>query len=300
MADTVQETPKSEALPLIVEGAEPEELFPEHPWWHRLNRSFWIGLAVLALVILAALIGPILSPYDPLEQDLLKNLQGPSLQHPLGTDLFGRDLLTRILAAIRIDMAIALAATGLTMTIGVSIGAITGYYGGLLDTLLMRFVDILIAFPTLVLLIAIIAILGQGTFNMFIALSINGWITYARLVRGEVLVNKEKEYIQAAVLLGASDRRIIMRHLMPNVITPAIVFSTIAVVGNILLVAALSFLGLGVQPPTPEIGSMIARGRQFILTHWNLIIFPGLAVGIIGIAFSALGDGLADFLRPEG
>jgi peptide/nickel transport system permease protein len=300
MGDTYRETTRNEALSLPFAETEFEELVADRPWWHRLNQSIWIGVALLALIILAAVIGPILSPYDPLEQDLINGLQGPSLEHPLGTDLFGRDLLTRILHAIRIDLIIALTATAYTMIIGVTVGAMTGYYGGLLDTLLMRFVDILIAFPTLILLIAVIAILGQGAENMFIAIGIVGWIPYARLVRGEILATKEREYIQAAVLLGARDRRIIARHLMPNVITPAVVYSTIAVVGNILLVAALSFLGLGVQPPTPELGTMINEGRQFILANWNLIIFPGLVIGIIGIAFSVLGDGLADFLRPEG
>jgi peptide/nickel transport system permease protein len=300
MADTYRDTTAGEALPLSFAQLEEGDLAPEHVWWQRFNLSFWTGVALLVFVVLAAVVGPILSPHDPLEQDLLANLQGPSLEHPLGTDLFGRDLLTRILYAIRIDLVIALSATAYTMVLGVTIGAITGYYGGWLDTILMRLVDILIAFPTLILLIAVIAILGQGAENMFIAIGIVGWIPYARLVRGEVLVNKELEYIQAAVLLGASGRRIILRHLMPNVITPAVVFSTIAVIGNILLVAALSFLGLGVQPPTPELGTMINEGRQFILTHWNLIIFPGLAIGVLGIAFSLLGDGLTDYLRPQG
>jgi peptide/nickel transport system permease protein len=227
-------------------------------------------------------------------------MQSPSWEHLLGTDQFGRDLLTRILYGMRVDLQIGIFATAYTMAYGVAIGALAGYYGGLIDSLLMRFLDILIAFPALVLAIAVIAMLGQGLINMYIAIGVVGWIAYARLVRGEVLVAKELEYIEAAKTIGMRDRRIIWRHLMPNVLTSAIVFAMSDVILNILYVAALGFLGLGVQPPDPELGTMIADGRKFILNYPNLTTFPGLGVVAIGVAFSVLGDGLADYLRPSG
>jgi peptide/nickel transport system permease protein len=266
--------------------------------WNKFNRTFFLGVALVVFVFLLAWVGAWLSPHDPLEQNLRNNLEGPSWNNLLGTDQFGRDVLTRILFGMRIDLQIGLFATAYTMVIGVAIGAITGYFGGWIDSLFMRFLDMLIAFPRLVLTIAVIAMLGQGIINMYIAIGIVGWIAYARLLRGEILVAKETEYSLAARTIGAKDSRIIWRHLMPNVITPCIVFAMSDVILNILYVSALGFLGLGIQPPTPEIGTMIAEGRKLILTYPNLTTFPGLAVVLIGIAFSVLGDGLADYLRP--
>ncbi|MEZ4861487.1 MAG: ABC transporter permease [Caldilineaceae bacterium] len=269
------------------------------PRWNKFNRTFYVGVSLIVLVFLVAWIGPLLTPYDPYTQDLSLSMQPPSATHWLGTDQFGRDLLTRILHGMRIDLQIGLLATAYTMAYGVLIGALAGYYGGWIDSLLMRLLDILIAFPGLVLTIAIIAMLGQGLLNMYIAIGVVGWIAYARLIRGEILVAKELDYIQAARTIGASDRRIIWQHLMPNVITPAIIFSMSDVILNILFASALGFLGLGVQPPTPELGAMIADGRKFMLTNPDLTTFPGLAVVAIGVAFSILGDGLADYLRPS-
>jgi peptide/nickel transport system permease protein len=285
------------ALPFTA-NAHDEEWATERPRWNRFSRTFYIGVALVVFVFLMAWVGPLLSPYDPLEQDLSQNMRPPSMQHPLGTDQFGRDLLTRILYGMRIDLQIGIIATAYTLVMGVVVGALAGYYGGWTDTLLMRFLDMLIAFPTLVLTIAVIAMLGQGVINMYIAIGIVGWIAYARLLRGEILVAKELEYTLAARTIGAGDRRIIWRHLMPNVITPCIVFAMSDVVLNILYVSALGFLGLGIQPPLPELGTMIADGRKFMLTYPNLTTFPGLGVVVIGVAFSVLGDGLADYLRP--
>jgi peptide/nickel transport system permease protein len=266
--------------------------------WNKLNRTFFIGVGLVIFVFLLAWVGAWASPYDPILQDLRNGLQGPSWSNLLGTDQFGRDVLTRILYGMRIDLEIGILATAYTMLIGVAVGAITGFFGGWVDSIFMRFLDMLIAFPRLVLTIAVIAMLGQGIINMYIAIGIVGWIAYARLLRGEVLVAKETEYALAARTIGAKNSRIIWRHLMPNVITPCIVFAMSDVILNILYVSALGFLGLGVQPPTPEIGTMIADGRKLILTYPNLTTFPGLAVVLIGIAFSILGDGLADYLRP--
>jgi len=269
------------------------------PQWNRFNRTLYIGIALVILVFLIAWVGPLLSPYDPITQDLQLTMQGPSRAHLLGTDQFGRDVLTRILYGLRIDLQIGIIATIYTMAYGVAIGALAGYYGGWTDTILMRFLDIFIAFPQLVLAIGVIAMLGQGVLNMYIAIGVVGWITYARLARGEVLVAKEMDYAQAARAIGARDRRIIWRHLMPNVLTPAIIFAMSDVVLNILFASALGFLGLGIQPPSPELGAMIADGRKFMLTEPNLTTFPGLAVVLVGVAFSVLGDGLADYLRPQ-
>jgi len=266
--------------------------------WNKFNRTFYIGTGLVVFVFLLAWAGAWLSPHDPLEQNLRNGLQPPSAEHLLGTDQFGRDVLTRILFGMRIDLQIGILATAYTMVIGVAVGAITGFFGGWVDSIFMRFLDMLIAFPRLVLTIAVIAMLGQGIINMYIAIGIVGWIAYARLLRGEVLVAKETEYALAARTIGAKNGRIIWRHLMPNVITPCIVFAMSDVILNILYVASLGFLGLGIQPPHPEVGTMIADGRKLILTHPNLTTFPGLAVVLIGIAFSVLGDGLADYLRP--
>jgi len=266
--------------------------------WNKLNRTFFIGLGLVVFVFLLAWVGAEISPYDPIVQDLRNGLQPPSWAHPLGTDQFGRDVLTRILYGMRIDLQIGILTVIYTMIIGVFIGAITGYFGGWIDAIFMRLLDMLIAFPNLVLVIAVVAMLGQGVINMYIALGIVGWIAYARLLRGEVLVAKETDYALAARTIGAKDSRIIWRHLMPNVITPCIVFAMSDVILNILFVAALGFLGLGVQPPAPELGTMIADGRKLVLAYPNMTTFPGLAIVMIGIAFSVLGDGLADYLRP--
>jgi peptide/nickel transport system permease protein len=300
MSDAEKSQSARESLSLSFGRTEQVELVAERPRWNKLNRTFYIGAALVALVFLIAWVGPLLLPYDPLNQDLNNTMQGPSREHLLGTDQFGRDLLTRILYGMRVDLQIGIITTAYTMAYGVAIGALAGYYGGLIDSLLMRFLDILIAFPALVLTIAVIAMLGQGLINMYIAIGIVGWIAYARLVRGEILVAKELEYIEAARTVGMRDRRIIWRHLMPNVLTSAIVFAMSDVILNILYVAALGFLGLGVQPPDPELGTMIADGRKFILNYPNLTTFPGLGVVAIGVAFSVLGDGLADYLRPSG
>ncbi|MDY7076109.1 MAG: ABC transporter permease [Chloroflexota bacterium] len=298
MSDTDKDMTRNVVWDLSLTNARQGNQVAERPRWNKFNRTFYVGAALVVLVFLIAWVGPLFLPYDPIEQDLSQSLQDPSWTHLLGTDQFGRDILTRILYGMRIDLQIGILTTAYTMAYGVIIGAMAGYYGGWVDTLFMRLVDILIAFPRLVLTIGVIAMLGQGLPNMYIAIGIIGWIGYARLVRGEILVAKELEYALAARAIGARDRRIIWRHLMPNVITPAIVFAMSDVVLNILYVAALGFLGLGVQPPFPELGTMIANGRKFILTYPNLTTFPGLGIVSIGIAFSVLGDGLADYLRP--
>jgi len=224
-------------------------------------------------------------------------VQPPSAAHLLGTDKFGRGQLSRVLYGTRIDLAVGFVCTLLPLLIGVGVGAISGYYGGMLDTVFMRVIDIQVAFPFYVLLIAIVAILGPGLINMYYALILVGWVAFARLIRGDILVAKQLEYALAARAIGCGDLRVIARHLLPNVIGPAVVFAMSAVVLNILAGASLSFLGLGVQPPTPEWGAMIAESREYVMTAWWLPTFPGLAITVVGIAFSLVGDGLSGFLR---
>ncbi len=263
-----------------------------------VNSSLVAGLAIVALVVISVYIGPFLIAHDPLGQDLHNTLQPPSAEHVLGTDNLGRDLFARILYAGRTDLQIGVFATCVAVVVGTIVGAVTGYYGGWVDALFMRILDATMAFPRMVLVIAIVAMLGPGLISMYMALTMIGWVIYARLIRGEVLVAKQMEYVVAARAIGATDLRIIRSHVLPNVMAPALVFAMSNVVLNILFAASLSFLGLGVQPPHPEWGTMIAEGRVFMLTSPNLTIFPGLAVVIAGLGFTLLGDGLLDYLRP--
>jgi peptide/nickel transport system permease protein len=260
----------------------------------------WIGAAMLGTVIMVALLAPLLTPYDPTKTDLENALQEPSAAHPLGTDNFGRDILARLLYGARIDLQIGTVPTLATLVLGAVIGIVGGFYGRAIDGVLMRIVDISMSFPFYVLVIAIVAMLGPGLGNMYVAMILAGWVAYARLIRGEILVAKNLEYIQAARALGASDFWVIRGHLLPNVATVAVIFAMSDVVLTILLGGALSFLGLGVQPPTPEWGLMIAEGRDFLLTFPAMVVFPGVALLWVGVAFNLVGDGLTDRLRPRG
>lgn len=255
---------------------------------------------MLGLVIIASVFAPLLTSYDPIKTDLENSLQLPSSTHLLGTDNFGRDILARVLYGARVDLQIGTIPTFITFLLGLVIGAGAGYYGGTIDGVLMRAVDVFMAFPFYVLVIVIVAMLGPGLTNMYAAMILAGWVVYARVIRGEILVAKNLEYIHAARALGAPDVRVIRRHLLPNVITVAVIFSMSDAVLNILLGGALSFLGLGVQPPTPEWGLMIAEGRDFLLTSPAMVVVPGVALLWVGVAFNLLGDGLTDRLRPRG
>jgi peptide/nickel transport system permease protein len=275
---------------------EPRESHPHHR--HKVNVSLIAGLVIVALVVLGVYVGPLIMPHDPLDQNLSNALQPPSAAHLLGTDNFGRDLLARILHAGRTDLQIGVIATLICLVIGTAIGALAAYYGGWVDVIFMRVLDVTMAFPQMVLVIAIVALLGPGPINIYIALAALGWVVYARLVRGEILAAKEMEYVLAARAIGAMDLRIIFRHLLPNAITSAVVFAMSSVVLNILFTASLSFLGLGIQPPEPEWGTMIAEGRAFMLTAPRLTILPGLAVVITGLGVTLLGEGLVEWVRP--
>jgi peptide/nickel transport system permease protein len=265
--------------------------------WARRNPALVIGVTMVTLIFLVAIFGPAMAPYDPIETNYPARLQPPSAEHWLGTDKFGRDIYSRILYGTRVDLKIGIICVSIPFVFGIMIGTFSGFSGGMVDTLLMRLVDISVAFPFYVLVISILAILGPGVRNMYLALGLVGWIAYAKLVRGEVLIAKNHEYVLAARALGYSDTRIMAGHLLPNVINPAIVFAMSDVVLCILAGASLGFLGLGVQAPTPEWGVMIADGREYITTAPWLSTFPGMAIAIVGISFSLLGDGLSSLLR---
>jgi peptide/nickel transport system permease protein len=258
--------------------------------------SLKIGTSVLTLIVLAGVFAPWLTPYDPYYQDLLNALQAPSWAHPFGTDMFGRDIFARVLYGIRIDMQIGFFTTYVPLTYGVMLGALAGYHGGWFDAVLMRIIDVAVAFPFLVLIIVIIAILGPGVHNIYVAVFLVAWAMYARLARSEMLVERTKDYVLAARVLGFGSGRIVLAHALPNIISSSIVFSMSDFVLNILLVSGLSFLGLGVQPPAPEWGAMIAEGRDFILDAWWICTLPGLVVVLTGTALSLVGDGLAQRL----
>jgi peptide/nickel transport system permease protein len=254
-----------------------------------------IGLVLLGLIILVALFAPLLAPYNPIEQNLGAAFSKPlSAGHLLGTDNYGRDELSRIIFGTRLDLQIGFLSVLFPFIAGSLLGVTAGYLGGKTDNVVMRIVDVLIAFPFLVLVIALMTLLGPGLRNLYIAVGIFGWITYCRLVRGETLIARNLEYIQAARTVGCSNRRVIFTHLLPNVIAPSLVYVFSGMVQAILTGAALSFLGLGAQPPTPEWGAMIAEGRQFLLQAWWMPTLPGFAILLTGVAFSLIGDGLAE------
>jgi len=271
-----------------------------HRLWRRLSGSpaFTSGALMLLLLMLAMVAGPAVIRHDPYMLDLGAALKPPGVDHWLGTDDLGRDILARILVAGRIDLEIAVICVALPFALGSLIGAVAGFVGGMLDAAIMRLVDIFWAFPFYVLVIAIVGSLGPGLANMYLAFTLVVWISFARIVRGEVLVLKRAEYVMAARVLGYSNARIILRHVLPNAISPAIVFAMSDVVLTILAVTSLSFLGLGVQPPAAEWGLMIAEGRNYIFDAWWIATVPGLAIIYVGIAFMLLGDGLDDVLRP--
>jgi len=287
-----QELPRQFSLPRALRALSSRERV-----WRKHPPLFW-GSAIVLLFVFIAIFHRQLVPYDPVAQNWDEILQPPSWQHLAGTDNYGRDVFSRIISATPLDLAVAVTSVVLPMVIGVVIGTISGYYGGVIDSILMRLVDVVIAFPFLVLVITIVAVLGPGMKNVVIAVTGASWIIYARLVRGEILVAKNLEYVIAAKTLGFSDLRIMLRHILPNVITPAIIFGALDVVLDIMVASSLGFLGLGVQPPTPEWGAIIAEGRGFMSTAWWIAVFPGVAIILAGIGFALLADGLADWLRP--
>lgn len=270
----------------------------------RRSKTAWLknpalasGGALLGLIVAVVLLAPVISGYSPDRQDLFHVLSGPSAAHLLGTDELGRDVLSRLLYAGRIDIAIGVAAVVAPFCLGSVLGLLAGYCGGVVDLVIMRLLDIVVAFPFYVLVIAIVFALGAGTGSIFIAITLVAWVSYTRIVRGEVLVAKRLGYVQAAKAAGFSTPRILARHLLPNVVGQAVTYAMSDIVLTILAVVTLGYLGLGVQPPTPEWGSMMQSGSEFLRVHPLLATAPGLAVVLTGLALSLIGDGLSSELR---
>jgi peptide/nickel transport system permease protein len=266
------------------------------------NKLAIAGLAVMIILYLITLLTPLIAPFDPAAQGdiITSRYLPPSSAHWLGTDKFGRDILSRVLYGARISLSIGFVAVGISMTLGTLIGAVAGYFGGWVDSVLMRFTDMMLAFPRLVLLIVVIAVFeSPSIWLVVVVLGLTGWMGTSRIVRGEVLSLREREFVQAARALGMGDLRIILRHVVPNTMAPVIVSATLGIGLTILTEASLSFLGLGVQPPTPSWGNMVADGRDALTEAWWIATFPGLAIVLTVVAFNLLGDGLRDALDPR-
>jgi peptide/nickel transport system permease protein len=258
-----------------------------------------VGAAIVLVMALAAIAGPALSPYDPSQQALPLRLAGPTAGHPFGLDELGRDILARVLAGARISFFVAIAVVSVSALVGTVLGAVAGYFGGLTDDAISRITDILLAFPGILLAIALVAVLGPSLRNVLLALTTIGWVGYARLVRGQVLRARELEYVRAAQALGASTFRVLLRHIIPTAIPAVVVQGTLGMAGAIIGEAALSFLGLGVQPPTPSWGTMLNGGRAHLLDAPHLTLFPGIAIALLVLGFNFVGDGLRDFADPK-
>lgn len=269
--------------------------------WRRLRRSphLLVGLAVVVGVLACAVLAPLIAPYSPVDQAFSDQLRPPSPVHLFGTDEFGRDIFSRVLFGARIALAVGFLSDGIALSLGVTLGLAAGYCGGRVDAVLMRSVDLLLAFPYLLLAMIVVAILGPGLTNAMIAIGIVYTPQFARVVRGAVLAVRSQEYVDAAGALGASPGRILRRHVLPNVLSPVIVMATLTVGFAIVETAGLSFLGLGASPPTPEWGSMLATGRSYMLTAPWIATFPGLAILVTVIGFNLVGDGLRDLLDPR-
>ncbi|MBZ4664363.1 MAG: transporter permease [Caloramator sp.] len=265
------------------------------------NKMAMFGLGIIVILVLLALFADVIAPYEEvaIKQNLAMRLKGPSAEHWLGTDEFGRDIFARIIHGARVSLKVGIIAVGISILIGGSLGAIAAYYGGKVDNLIMRFMDILLAVPSILLAIAIVSALGSSLFNLMLAIGIASVPSYARIVRASVLSIKDQEFIEAARAIGANDFIIIVRHIIPNALAPVIVQGTLGVAGAILSTAGLSFIGLGIQPPAPEWGSMLAGGRAYLRDAWHVTTFPGLVIMITILALNLLGDGLRDALDPK-
>jgi peptide/nickel transport system permease protein len=291
---------------LKVRAARPVRRYGDSQWaiasrHFRRNKLAMAGLVVMLLLYVVALLAPLIAPFDPTAQGdiVLTRYRPPSFENFMGTDKFGRDIFSRVLYGARISLTIGFIAVGLSVTLGTTVGALAGYFGKWVDAVLMRFTDMMLSFPRLVLLIVVIALFEPSIWLVVIVLGLTGWMSVARIVRGEVLSLREREFVQAARVLGMNDTRIIARHIIPNILAPVIVYTTLGIGNTILVEAALSFLGLGVQPPTPSWGNMISDGRDSLITAWWIATFPGLAIVATVTAFNLLGDGLRDAMDPR-
>ncbi|MDB5056946.1 MAG: inner rane transporter permease protein yddQ [Chloroflexi bacterium] len=289
----------------LVEPAAGAEVLPDlvrqrSPWAAiRRNPLMLVGVVLLAGLLVLAIFAPLIARYDPTAMDLGHRLLGPSLSHPFGTDDGGRDLFSRVLYGARLSLGAAAVVIALAAAIGCLIGAVSGYVGGITDELLMRITDMFLAFPALVLAMALAAALGPSLINAMVAVAVVWWPWYARLMRGQILSYKRREFVAAARAMGAGHLRIIVRHLMPNCFQPIVVQATVDAGYAILTTASLSFIGVGAQPPTPEWGSMVNTGHTYFLDHWWYATFPGVAIFLTVMAFNLIGDGVLDVLDPR-
>ncbi|SDZ08644.1 peptide/nickel transport system permease protein [Proteiniborus ethanoligenes] len=271
--------------------------------WRRLkrNKMAMVGLTILIILILLAIFANVIADYDEvaIKQNTSIRLQGPSRNHLLGTDEYGRDMFARMIHGARVSLQVGIVAVSISILVGGIFGAIAGFYGGRLDNIIMRVMDIFLAIPSILLAIAIVSAMGSSLFNLMVAIGVSSVPSYARIVRASVLTIKDQEFVEAARAIGASDVRIILRHVIPNALAPVIVQGTLGVAGAILSTAGLSFIGLGIERPAPEWGSMLAGGRKYIRDAWHITTFPGLAIMITILALNLLGDGLRDALDPR-
>jgi peptide/nickel transport system permease protein len=278
---------------------------PVHgPWGDALRRlrrntSATVGGAIFLLIVAAAAAAPVLAPHDPIRLNVAASLEPPGARYWLGTDQFGRDVLSRIIYGARVSVAMGLVAVTISVVVGSVLGLLSGYYRGTVDLLVMRLVDVMLAFPGILLALVIIAVLGPNLWSAMVAVGISGMPLFIRVVRGSTLATREFQYVEAARATGGGDRRIVLRHVLPNILTPVLVLVTLGIPNAIVAGAALSFLGLGVKPPTPDWGDMLSRGRAFMNTAWWLSTFPGLAIVVIVLAINRFGDGLRDALDPR-
>lgn len=282
--------------------AESEHRSELHQAWRRFsaNRIALVGLAMITVLILAAVFAPVLAPYDPIE-DIFRGMRGvgPSLEHPMGFDHLGRDLFSRVVYGSRVALIVGITATVISVFIGLAVGSAAGYFGGWVDNILSRITDTLMAFPIIALLIVLAAVLGPSLTTTVVVIGITVWSRYARVVRADVMSLRERDFVIAAHATGVRDRRIIWRHILPNVLGPIIVLASLGIGSIIILEAALSFLGLGIRPPTPSWGGILSDGRAFILRFPHISIFPGLMIVLTVLAFNFIGDGLRDALDPH-
>lgn len=265
----------------------------------RRRKAALLGLVILALVGLVAALAPLLAPYDPVKVHPLEALSAPDLRHPLGTDQYGRDILSRAMMGARLSLLTGLGAVAIALGAGVVLGLLSGVVGGWLDLLFMRLIDVMMAFPSILMALVVVAVLGQGTTNVMVAVGVSLVPTFVRLVRGDVLAVKENVYVEAARALGCGQGRLALRHVLPNVVAPVIVLSTVAIAWSIILGASLSFLGLGPRPPIPEWGIDLSNGRGYLLRAWWISSMPGFCIMLTVVAVNLVGDALRDELDPR-
>jgi peptide/nickel transport system permease protein len=263
------------------------------------SRGATSGGVIFGLFVIMALAAPLLTPYDPIRLNVVESLEPPSARHWLGTDQFGRDVLARVIYGARVSMAMGVVAVTISVVLGLALGLVSGYYRGTVDLLVMRLVDVMLAFPGILLALVIIAVLGPNLGSAMIAVGVSGMPLFVRVVRSSTLTVRALQYVEAAQAAGSGDARMLVRHVLPNVLTPVIVLVTLGIPAAIVAGAALSFLGLGVKPPTPDWGEMLSKGRAFMGTAWWLSTFPGLAIAVVVLAINRFGDGLRDALDPR-